>query len=85
MALCFGMRPKHGPFLLCFQVGSRGRSEKIRTYNYAQDRITDHRIPITVHNVDEFLQGEEKLDGVIQRLLQESRKEILLEVLQAAK
>lgn len=67
------------------QVGSRGRSEKIRTYNYAQDRITDHRIPITVHNVAEFLQGEEKLDSVILRLLQESRKEILLEVLQAVK
>lgn len=67
------------------QVGSRGRSEKIRTYNYAQDRITDHRIPVTVHNVAEFLQGEEMLDGVIQRLLQESRKEILLEVLQATK
>lgn len=64
------------------QVGSRGRSEKIRTYNYAQDRVTDHRIPITVHNIEEFLQGEEQLDSVIQRLLQESRKEIVLEVLQ---
>lgn len=64
------------------QVGSRGRSEKIRTYNYAQDRVTDHRIPITVHNIAEFLQGEELLDNVIQRLLQESRKEIVLEVLQ---
>ncbi|KAH7936395.1 hypothetical protein HPB52_021841 [Rhipicephalus sanguineus] len=64
------------------QVGSRGRSEKIRTYNYAQDRVTDHRIPITVHNIEEFLQGEELLDNVIQRLLQESRKEIVLEVLQ---
>ncbi|XP_077500382.1 mitochondrial translation release factor 1 [Amblyomma americanum] len=67
------------------QVGSRGRSEKIRTYNYAQDRVTDHRIPITVHNITEFLQGEEMLDNVIQRLLQESRKEIVLEVLQAVK
>ncbi|KAH8035660.1 hypothetical protein HPB51_007904 [Rhipicephalus microplus] len=64
------------------QVGSRGRSEKIRTYNYAQDRVTDHRIPITVHNIAEFLQGEELLDNVIQRLLKESRKEIVLEVLQ---
>ncbi|XP_065301331.1 peptide chain release factor 1-like, mitochondrial isoform X1 [Dermacentor albipictus] len=64
------------------QVGSRGRSEKIRTYNYAQDRVTDHRIPITVHNIEEFLQGEQQLDNVIQRLLQESRKEIVLEVLQ---
>lgn len=67
------------------QVGSRGRSEKIRTYNYAQDRVTDHRVPITVHNITEFLQGEEMLDSVIQRLLQESRKEIVLEVLQAVK
>lgn len=67
------------------QVGTRGRSEKIRTYNFAQDRVTDHRIPVTVHNVEDFLHGQDNLDGVIRQLLDESRKEILLEVLQGVK
>lgn len=66
-------------------MGSRGRSEKIRTYNFAQDRVTDHRIPVTVHSVQNFLQGQEQLDNVIEQLLQESRREVLLEMLESYK
>jgi peptide chain release factor 1 len=40
------------------QVGSGERSEKIRTYNYPQGRVTDHRIKLTAHNLDEVLGGE---------------------------
>lgn len=39
-------------------VGSGDRSEKIRTYNYPQNRVTDHRIGLTVHSLDRFMEGE---------------------------
>jgi peptide chain release factor 1 len=45
------------------QVKGGGRSEKIRTYNYKENRLTDHRIPITLHSLDRVLQGE--LDDVV--------------------
>jgi peptide chain release factor 1 len=39
------------------QVGTGDRAEKIRTYNYGERRVTDHRIKLTVHNLDEVLEG----------------------------
>jgi peptide chain release factor 1 len=40
------------------QVGTGDRAEKIRTYNYSERRVTDHRIKLTVHNLDQVLEGE---------------------------
>lgn len=48
------------------QVGTGDRAEKIRTYNFPQNRITDHRISLTFHNLDHILEGE--LDELIEAL-----------------
>ena len=48
------------------QVGSGDRSERIRTYNFPQNRITDHRIDLTVHGIEQVLEGD--LDALIDAL-----------------
>ena len=48
------------------QVQTGDRSEKIRTYNFPQNRITDHRIGLTLHNLDKIMDGE--LDQLIETL-----------------
>jgi peptide chain release factor 1 len=40
------------------QVGTGERAEKVRTYNFPQGRVTDHRVKLTVHNIDAVLDGE---------------------------
>ena len=55
------------------QVGSGDRSERIRTYNYPQGRITDHRIGLTIYKLDSFLDGE--LDEVIAALITSDQAE----------
>jgi peptide chain release factor 1 len=49
------------------QVGTGDRAEKIRTYNYGERRVTDHRIKLTVHNLDDVLEGQlDELTGALQ-------------------
>jgi peptide chain release factor 1 len=60
------------------QVGSGDRSQRIRTYNFPQGRITDHRIGLTVYKLDEILGGG--LDLVVEPLMQEQQAEILAEL-----
>lgn len=59
-------------------VGSGDRSERIRTYNYPQGRVTDHRINLTIYKLDEVMQGD--LDAVVQPLIQEYQADQLAEL-----
>jgi peptide chain release factor 1 len=57
------------------QVGSGDRSERIRTYNFPQNRLTDHRINLTLYKLDEVIAGS--LDQVVEPLLREQQVEAL--------
>ncbi|CAL1279979.1 unnamed protein product [Larinioides sclopetarius] len=63
------------------QIGTAARSEKVRTYNFAQDRITDHRAHITVHDVQSFLRGEDDFDYFSNMLQQWYNLQSLTEIL----
>jgi peptide chain release factor 1 len=56
-------------------VGSGDRSERIRTYNFPQGRVTDHRINLTLYKLDEVMHGD--LDAVIGPLKQEHQADLL--------
>jgi peptide chain release factor 1 len=60
-----------------FQVGSGDRSERIRTYNYPQGRVTDHRINLTLHKLESVLEGQE-LGGLVEALISEDNSRHLL-------
>lgn len=57
------------------KVGTGDRSEKIRTYNYPQNRVSDHRIGLTLQKLDIIMEG--KLDEIVNALLEQEQKEIL--------
>jgi len=58
------------------QVGTGERSEKIRTYNFPQNRVTDHRINVSVHNLPAFMAGD--IDELVDTLLERERREQLM-------
>jgi peptide chain release factor 1 len=60
------------------QVGSGDRSERIRTYNFPQGRVTDHRIGLTLYDLDSIIEGD--LDAVIEPLLEAHQAELLAEM-----
>ena len=59
-------------------VGTGDRSEKIRTYNFPQGRVTDHRLKLTIHNIENFLDGD--IDEMLDSLKAQSNAEKLLEI-----
>ena len=58
-------------------IGSGGREEKIRTYNFPQNRLTDHRVDLTLYNLDQVMEG--KLDQILEALLASDLQERLAE------
>jgi peptide chain release factor 1 len=60
------------------QVGTGDRSERIRTYNFPQGRVTDHRIGLTLYKLDEFLDGDidEMIDALVTYFQAESLKKV---------
>ena len=58
------------------KIGTGDRSERIRTYNFPQGRVTDHRINLTLHKLEEFLEGE-VFDEMIESLLLKAQEESL--------
>ena len=58
------------------KIGTGDRSERIRTYNFPQGRVTDHRINLTLHKLEEFLQGE-AFDEMIESLTLQAQEESL--------
>ncbi|KAM4866507.1 peptide chain release factor 1-like, mitochondrial isoform 2-T2 [Thomomys bottae] len=63
------------------QVGTKGRSEKIRTYNFPQNRVTDHRINKSLYDLEAFMQGDCLLDELIQSLKDYADYESLVEII----
>ena len=60
------------------QVGSGDRSERIRTYNFPQGRVTDHRINLTLYKLQQVMDGD--LDELLDALQQEHQAELLAEL-----
>lgn len=58
------------------KIGTGDRSEKIRTYNYPQNRVTDHRIGLTINQLDRIMEG--KLDDIVNALIKNEEQEKLL-------
>ncbi|CAB0018121.1 unnamed protein product [Nesidiocoris tenuis] len=65
------------------QVGTSARSDKVRTYNFPQDRISDHRLSKNIHNVPGFLKGEDLLDATIEQLIKKAEEDNLSLFLQS--
>ncbi|KAL7647719.1 UNVERIFIED_CONTAM: hypothetical protein RMT77_001328 [Armadillidium vulgare] len=63
------------------QTGTRARSEKIRTYNFVQDRVTDHRVGISIHNIEDIMAGGSSLGNLTTELMRIGKLEKIREIL----
>lgn len=75
---CTGQQREHTRASRKQQVGSRSQSERIRTYNFSQDRVTDHRIGHVMRDIKEFMRGGESLENMMRLLQEHTDRETLL-------
>ena len=61
------------------KIGTGDRSERIRTYNFPQGRVTDHRINLTLHKLNEFMEGE-IFDEMIESLVIQAQENELINI-----
>ncbi|XP_075999891.1 peptide chain release factor 1, mitochondrial [Genypterus blacodes] len=66
------------------QVGTRSQSERIRTYNFSQDRVTDHRTGYTTRDIKEFMRGGEALEDLISDVLEHAEREALMDLVESS-
>ncbi|XP_059184013.1 peptide chain release factor 1, mitochondrial [Centropristis striata] len=66
------------------QVGTRSGSERIRTYNFSQDRVTDHRTGYVTRDIKEFMRGGEALHDLISDVLEHAEREALLQLAESS-
>ncbi|XP_020513992.2 peptide chain release factor 1, mitochondrial isoform X1 [Labrus bergylta] len=65
------------------QVGTRSQSERIRTYNFSQDRVTDHRTGYVTRDIKEFMRGGEALHDLISDVREHAEREALIEMVES--
>lgn len=66
------------------QIGSGDRSERIRTYNFPQSRVSDHRVNVTLYGIERFLNGE-LMDPLMEALMLNEQNTLLEELQEASK
>jgi peptide chain release factor 1 len=64
-------------------IGTGDRSERVRTYNFGENRITDHRVGLTVHGIQDMLAGL-KLDTFTEKLREQDEKDRIMAMLESA-
>ena len=70
--------------LRSLQIGSGDRSERIRTYNFPQSRVSDHRVNVTLYGIERFLNGE-LMDPLVDALVLDEQNNMLEELQDASK
>lgn len=65
------------------QIRNKNRNEKIRTYNFKDDRITDHRLGVSVYNLSEFFEGSLNLNNLIEKLEENYKIQSLFDIVKS--